>query len=265
MIKISEKIKKIACISILTLLPANFLFCSSLHENYNHYKKGYETGKQGGSKPLLWSNKAEKEGYEAGLNEYNNKGKTFPIVDFEYTKEELKALEKNWNTFDEMLQDALSGNSNAMFAVGVCYFYGGKGLPVDFQMAKLFFAKAASLGHAPSLEKIRDMYINDTPNLFLHHVYLNLIIAMGHTEYSDMYHRLRSEIIQTLGPSGKKLVDEIERIAHEKILVIYKNQDDLERTKKGKDSLFLTNLNDITREDIIYNPSYWANIAGIKE
>lgn len=136
------------------------------------------------------SSDAEKKGYEEGLSELRSGSKP-PEVAFEYTKQEIKSLENRWDTFEGMVSDAFKGDREAMFSVGLCYLYGGKGLPIDISKANMFFAKAASLGHAPSLEKIRIMYHEqldeDMSKGLMHQVYLNLIIAMGHTEYSQKY------------------------------------------------------------------------------
>lgn len=238
---------------------------SQRYRDYKNYGKGYETAKKGGSKPSLWSSKVEKEGYEAGIIDCRSSNNiSSSTVEFQYTEEELKSMENRWSTFEEILNDALKGDQDAIFSIGLCYLYGGKGLPIDITKANSFFSKAASLGHAPSIEKIRSMYLEDLPNPFLHNVYLNLVIALGHTEYTDAYHRTRSKMKENFGINGKKITDEIERIAGEKIQVIYANLDKLKISKKSMNSAnFFLNLNGITLEDSFYDLSYWASLLEV--
>ena len=47
------------------------------------------------------------------------------------------------------------------------YFFLGLDFPIDVQQANSFFAKSASLGFAPALNNIAQMYINDKSNVFL--------------------------------------------------------------------------------------------------
>jgi TPR repeat protein len=244
-------------------LPA----CSrnKIYDNYTDYGNGYEAAQKGKSAPSFWSSDAEKTGYEAGLSDLREGNKP-PPVDFKYTEEELRSLDGSWNTFEEMVNEALSGNREAMFVVGLCYLYGGKGLPIDISAANMFFAKAASLGHAPSLDKIRAVYIEESPNLFLHNVYVNLVIAMGHTEYTMQYHRARKEMLEQFGEEmGRPLVKEIERIAQEKIRVIYANLDELEKARKLREADgFFIKLDDITFMDHFYDSRHWQSVAGIE-
>jgi len=260
----------------LVMIPvwAAICFCASscnrnkMYEDYKSYGEGYESALNGGSKPPLWSAKAEKEGYEAGLHELriSQNGKS-QIVEFQYTKEEIKALESRWSTFEEMLNDALRGDQDAMFSIGLCYLYGGKGLAVDTSKANTFFGLAASLGHAPSLEKIRGMYHEqlqeDMSKGLLHQVYLNLIIAFGHTEYTPSYHKIRTALIETFGEKGRLMLAEIERISQVKLDQIHNNLKELELAKKSKttDHFFLQ-ISDITSlDDQLYNSSHWLSVA----
>ena len=217
--------------------------------------------KMGNSPPPFWSNKSKREGYKAGLNDLRSGSKS--PVEFQYTKKELESLENRWDTFEDMMTSAIKGDSDAMFAIGLSCLYGGKGLPINIAYADIFFAKAASLGHVPSLEKVRGMYneqINekDFSKALLQQTYVNLIIAMGHAEYTMDYHKLRTKLIETLGEKGERLNKEIERLAQEKIVMINQNLLELEKNK-GSEDLF-SKLNDITRLDRFYDNQHWASI-----
>lgn len=237
---------------------------NQIHDNYRNYGNGYEAAQNGKPAPYFWSSNAEKKGYESGLSDLRCGNKP-PLVEFKYTDEEIKSLENKWDTFEEMVTAAFKGDRDAMFAIGLCYLYGGKGLPIDVSKANMFFAKAASLGHAPSIEKMRALYIEDSPNPFLHNVYVNLAIAMGHTEYTMQYHCIRSKMVEKFGEHGKPLVEEIERIAQEKLSIIYENLDELEKDKDSQDSdAFFLKLNDITMMDHVYDLQHWLSIAEIK-
>jgi len=252
---------------IAAALVASGLFFSSYnrsqtYDSYKNYGKGYQLAQNGKSAPFFWSSEAEQKGYEAGLSDIRS-GNTPPLVEFQYTKKEIESLENRWDTFEDMMASAMKGDSDAMFAVGLSCLYGGKGLPINTTYADMCFAKAASLGHVPSLEKIRGMYnekINneDFSKALLQQVYVNLIIAMGHTEYTMDYHRLRNVLIETLGEKGERLNKEIERLAQEKIIMIDQNLIDLEKNKGSED--FFSKLNDITMLDRFYDNQHWESI-----
>ena len=272
--KLTGRMRTIIYVPTLILIAASFCVTScdnnNMYKKYKNYSKGFEDAQKGESQPSFYASKDEKEGYDSGLNDLRSGNSKSPTIDFQYKEEEIKSMENKWTTFEEMLADAIGGNRDAMFAVGLCYLCGGKGLPVDVSTADMFFSKAASLGHAPALEKIRGMYwerLNeDMSNGFLHQVYLNLVIAMGHTEYTMQYHKVRTELIEKLGKNGKLLTDEIERIAGKKLDTIYKNLENMKLSKKSKNSdAFFLQLNDITLEDSLYDSSYWLSVAGIEE
>jgi hypothetical protein len=255
-------------IFVATALFATSCKDANLYKKYKNYGDGYEAAQKGKPAPFFWSNGTKKEGYEAGLNDMNASHKQSP-VEFQYTQEEVSALDKKWDTFEEMVTAAFNGDDDAMFAVGLCYLYGGKGLPIDVSKANIFFAKAASLGHASSLEKIRGMYweqLNeDMSKGLLHQVYLNLIIARGHTEYTFQYHKIRTTLIENLGEKGKLLSDEIERIAGEKLNAIYDNLDELEKTHRAQNAEgFFLKINDITTADQIYDLHHWLSVAKVE-
>lgn len=234
----------------------------AVYKNYKNYQKGYEAARNGKSKPFFWASKAEKEGHQAGLKDVHSRDPHPSTVEFQYTEKELGSLGKAWPTFDKMLDEAMRGNADALFAVGLCYLYGGNGLPIDLTRANMFFANAASLGHAPALDKIRALYVEDDPNIFLHQVYVNLVIAMGHTEYTLQYHQTRSEMKEKFGEHGQDIVEEIERIAEEKLNVIYKNQDDLKQKKKSNNThMYSMSLHNITMLDSFYDIPHWFSIA----
>ena len=215
MLKIIMAIIQAPFLIALTLLVAAGFCVSSctdnkMYQDYKNYGSGYEAAQKGESKPSLWSSKEEKEGYDAGLNDRVTNNSNSSIIEFQYTEEEIKATENRWATFEEIINDARKGDANAMFAIGLSYLYGGKGLQIDVAAANIFFSKAASLGHAPSLDKVRAIYLEDSPNPFLHQVYVNLEIAMGHTEFTLEYHRTRSKMMESFGAHGKAIVEEIE-------------------------------------------------------
>ena len=256
-------------IGILTVGFACLFSCkkNKMYQEYESYGKGYEAAQEGQSKPSIWANKVEENGYKQGIKDLQSEHTGPSCIGFKYTEKEIKSLQNKWSSFEEMLNAAMNGNSEAMFSIGLCYLYSGKGLPIDIERANMFFSNAASLGHAPSLEKIRVMCLEDDPNPFIHQVYLNLIIAMGHTEYTQEYHRIRNEWVKKfdkIGGNGNAVVKEIEMRAETKLMQIYENIETLDSAKKEHDTkLFISKINDITVLDKRYGMDYWFSVAGI--
>ncbi len=258
-------------IFIISVVISTFLFScqgkNRMRQEYNAYVKGYDAAKDRKPKPAFWADKVEKEGYEQGGKDLQSEDASSSSIEFRYTEEEINALQNKWTTFEEVVAAAFNGNSDAMFMCGLRFLYGGDSLPIDVEKANMFFSEAASLGHAPSLEKIRFIYLDDDPNPFIHQVYLNLIIATGHSEYTQEYHRIRNEWVKKIdkmGGKGNAVVKEIERLAQEKMMQIDKNIITLNTAKKDHDiDLFILKIDNITALDKQYNMDYWLSIAGV--
>ena len=182
-------------------------------------------------------------------------------VEFQYTKDELKSLEKWKNkSLDDTMSDALNGDPAAMHMIGMCLLF-GHGIPINVSQANSFFSMAASLGYAPSIDKIRAMYTEDDPNPFLSLIYVNLVTSFGHSEYSLPYHNQRTKIIEKF---GRPIVDEIERIAMLKMKKIIQNQKALKETEdKLEVTTELLMLKSIVKEDIAFGLDHWQNLAKI--
>lgn len=177
-------------------------------------------------------------------------------VEFGYSKDELKAMEK-WKkkSFDELLNDALVGDPAALHMIGEAGLYGLCGLPINVERANQYFEVAAALGFAPAIDKIRSMYTEDNPNPFLALVYVNLTASSGHTEYTMNYHKMRSYLLEKY---GNKMCEEIERIASIKKIKIFETMDKLEKSKDKKEFIFsLFASRGITEGDNDLGMDYW--------
>lgn len=179
-------------------------------------------------------------------------------VELEYTQDELNSMEK-WKdkSLDDMMHDALRGDSAALHMIGMCLLY-GHGMPINVEQANSFFAASASLGFAPAIDKIRSMYVENDPNPFLSMIYANLTTSFGHLEYSMPYHQLRTQAVEQF---GKVVVDEIERIATKKMSKIIECQ---RKVKEARDKIKATTslmvIDGIVCEDIYYGPKYWESL-----
>jgi hypothetical protein len=146
---------------------------------------------------------------------------------------------------------ALNGNPIAMYLTGYCSLWGTQ-TSINREVAKLYFAKAASLGYAPALHEISQMYVNEHRDLLLGLVYLNLTISFGHKEYRDLYYQTTKSLSEI---TGKKVIQEIERLSLKKYIKILEIRSDMENRKDTyKPALvFLT----IDADDKFYDRNYW--------
>jgi len=180
-------------------------------------------------------------------------------VELILTQNELAEMSKWKNkTMDNLVMDAMNGDRAALHNLGE-YFFLGLDFPIDVQMANTFFARSASLGFAPALNQIAQMYINDESNAFLGLVYKSLTISFGHTEFTPAYHHFRSKIIENSAKNGQRISNEIERIATQKKAIILKNQKYIEDKQNHKKACWLS-LQNITDKDYQYDNDYWLDV-----
>jgi hypothetical protein len=235
------------------------------YDTYKKYTKGFENAKKGDAKPSFWASKEERKGYEDGLSDNNSS-----FSEFEYTEEELRQLSR-WKTIEQVVNDAVvRGDPDALFLIGLNFSLGNSGFTINQSKADVFFNVGASLGHSPSLEKIRLRYLEED-NRFLELVYINLLISMGHTEFLDFYLQTRSQIIKNFNDfnnskgGGESVVNEIERIAEKKLKKINENQDLCSSSKNTKFLRLIQNDDiTITKEDSNYNFNYWLSVGKVK-
>jgi len=116
----------------------------------------------------------------------------------------------------KVLDAAHDGNAIAMYIVGQCSL-SGTGTSINRNVASQQFRMAASLGYPPALFEVSQMYANENQDPLLALVYLNLTISFGHKEYRDFYYQ-QTELLSKV--AGKRLVQEIEKIALEKNLTV---------------------------------------------
>jgi TPR repeat protein len=211
---------------------------------------------------LLWKNtnniRIHSAEEQRKINSETNPGK----VEFIYTEQEQRDILK-WKqqnkSMDDLIRDAMNGDRVALYNLGG-YFLLGLDFPIDVRQANSYFAESASLGFAPALHELAQMYINDESNVFLGLVYKNLTISFGHTEFTPSYHDLRNKIIKDSGKNGQRIINEIERIASHKRAIILKNQNWAENKQKNKESWSLSLINQITYEDYQYDIDYWQDV-----
>ncbi len=185
-------------------------------------------------------------------------------VELEFTKQELKEMGKWKNKpFESLVADACEGDRAALYMIGMTYLTGIGGLTIDVKEANRYFAASASLGYAPSIDKIKSMYIYDINNPCLALVYANLVASSGHREFILPYHRLRDKFTTELGSS---FAVEVEKIAARKQEAIYQNIKDL---KAAKDKhLFVAYLlagQGLTAEDKSLGWDHWLKHSKIDE
>jgi len=263
----TTKICVVAIFLFLAIIGYVFFFPqgNKTYKEYEAYGKGYDAAIEGKTQPAFWAEKPEKEGYEQGLKDLRSGEDNLAGVGFKYTEEEIKslqALSKEVSSFEGLVNKAINGNHEAMFLVGLSYLYGKKDLPIDTYAANVFFSKAASLGYAPALEKIREKYLEEE-SPFLHQVYLSLVIAAGHDEFTSEYHRVRIAWIKKfnkIGGDGTGLVRKIEKLADIKNMEIYENKKTLDTSKKNHDTnCFFTKIRSITLLDQQYDMRFWLS------
>lgn len=188
-------------------------------------------------------------------------------VEFQYSQEELKAMDKWKNkTMNELIFDANNGDAVAIYMQGMMYLYGQGGFPINVKDADKYFATSALLGFAPAIDKIKGMYLDDdqNPNPFLFLVYLNLTASFGHHEFTMIYHDQRKKIVEKFGNSMAK---EIERIASQKTMKIYTAMNQLNESKdKMKTTFNLLFVEDgIIGEDAEFGADYWEKFFNKKD
>lgn len=211
---------------------------------------------------LLWKNANTMHIHTAEEQKKINSENNSEAVEFIYTEQEQRDIFKWKNTnktMDDLVKDAFNGDRAALYNLGEYYFL-GLDFPIDVKRANYFFAKSASLGFAPALNNISQMYINDKSNVFLGLVYENLTIAYGHTEFTQTYHKFRNKIIKDFSPNGQRILNEIERIAARKQSKILKNQRHLQDKENKEESRSIVLDKDITYEDYQYDNDYWMDV-----
>jgi hypothetical protein len=98
------------------------------------------------------------------------------------------------------------------------------------------------------------MYANEKQDPLLALVYLNLTISFGHKEYRDLYYQ-QTELLSKV--AGKKLVQEIEKIALEKTIKISKMQNEIKNHKNTYKPALALISNNVTSDDRAYGERYW--------
>lgn len=185
-------------------------------------------------------------------------------VEFQYSKEELKTMDKWKNkTMNELISDANNGDSVALYMLGMGHLYGQGGFPINVKQADKYFATSALLGFAPAMDKIKGMYVEDGQNPFLIFVYVNLTASFGHPEFTMVYHNERKRIVEKF---GNAMANEIERIATQKAMKIYKAMNQLSESEdKMKTTFnFLFVEDGIMGEDAEFGMGYWEKFFNKK-
>lgn len=169
------------------------------------------------------------------------------------TEEEKIELNESFNrgTLNDILVDALKGNRASSFLVGYFIMTGRSGGAIDMEMAYKYFSLAASLGFPMAFKELM-IRATEENNLVLALVYMNLLVANGHSEFMEKYHSYRPLIISTF---GKKVMRTIELIAQKKQMIISEN------IEKNKANHSLTTMKSITNEDYLYSDEYYLNEA----
>ena len=181
-------------------------------------------------------------------------------LELEFTAAELRQTAK-WKdrTFEDLVSDALEGDEAALYMIGMAYLTGTHVGAIDTGRANLFFAVSASLGFAPSIDKISKMYVYDCSNPFLATVYANLTASFWHPELVIPYHTMRNYLTEK---AGIGVTAKIEELANQK-----KRQLDEIVAKKNaaKDRAeFVVELfetHGILAEDSSYGWDYWVELS----
>jgi len=155
---------------------------------------------------------------------------------------------------NKAIDAAHNGNAIAMYTIGQCYLGGIAGASINRQAANLNFKMAASLGYAPAIFEIFQMYAKENKDPLLAFVYLNMTISMGHKEYRDFYYQ-QTDLLSKL--AGKNVVHEIESIALKKMIKITKMQNEVENRKNTYKPALKLIANNITSDDDAYSEKYW--------
>lgn len=177
-------------------------------------------------------------------------------IDIIYKDEELKEMSKWKNmSMGDLINDSANGDRAALYNLGMYYLL-GEDVPINVNNANIFFARSASFGFAPALDKLATMYLKDASTVMLGLVYKNLVIAFGHKEFLKKYHELRDKNVQDTG--GESLMNAVEEIAAQKMSAILKNQINLEKAVNKKE--FCIRMKNITEGDDEYDKSYWLKL-----
>lgn len=191
------------------------------------------------------------------------------IAEFELSDSEKRDVEeflssiKTSDSFElgKILDASHEGNAIAMYIAGQCSL-SGTGTSINRNVANQQFKMAASLGYPPALFEVTQMYANENQDPLLALVYLNLTISFGHKEYRDLYYQ-QTEMLSKV--AGKKVVQEIEKIALEKTIKISKTQKEIKNHKNTyKPSLALIG-NNVTSDDRVYSEKYWKQFFDSQE
>ncbi len=145
---------------------------------------------------------------------------------FVLNKNEWSAIQAaSKKSLDELLDDINNPASFYVLGHGILQAQEQRSQPdaEEIKNAYYCFARAASLGFSPALYQIWRMFIDGVVPMptFLAMVYLNLA-ATQHPELNSFYSALRSA---ALSKSGKRIVQEIERIADYKKNIINQNKE----------------------------------------
>ena len=111
---------------------------------------------------LIWKNTNAIHIYTAEEQNKINSETNSDTVEFIYTEQEQIDMAK-WKdkTMDDLFMDAMNGDRAALCNLGE-YFFLGLDFPIDIKRANDFFDKSASLGFAPALNNISQMYFRDS-------------------------------------------------------------------------------------------------------
>ena len=165
---------------------------------------------------LQWPNKqAPSEHITAEQNE------------FIFSAQELSEISK-WKhkSMDDMALDAMTGDSAALYMLGLCMLTGNGGWTIDTENANMLLTRSASLGFAPAVNQMRFIY-DEAQNHALGMVYLNLTISLGHQELRAAYTHLHKQLVDD---GGLKIAQEIEKIAAHKASCIAKNKEKMQNS-----------------------------------
>ena len=107
-----------------------------------------------------------------GAGQYNSQNNSTDMI---FSSEELHEMGKWKNkSMDDLANDAFEADGAALYMLGMTFLTGSNGFSIDVDNANLWFKQSASMGFAPSLNKVMWMYAEEHQNPFLALVYLNL-------------------------------------------------------------------------------------------
>jgi hypothetical protein len=176
------------------------------------------------------------------------------LVQFQSTTEEERYLKTHKSqTIQKTITSALEGEPAAIHWVGLNYLTGANGFKQDEKRAYGYFSAAAGLGYAPSMDRLKTIYLN-TDDPFMALVYVNLMIGQGHSEFKPLYEEYKK--LKNLGP----VFAEIEKIAERKRAKIAQN---IEGYKGAEDKTkfivaFMTSPGLVTEDKTLSDPKHLA-------